>query len=113
MHYCSNVVTEGDGTPGAVLLRAIDPLLGIGVMLRNRQAASSARISRANLADGPAKLCQAMGIARKQNGTDLCGDEIWISDGKLDLKQVMIKRTPRIGISVAREKLWRFVVVHR
>jgi DNA-3-methyladenine glycosylase len=113
MHFCSNVVTEGDGSPGAVLLRAIDPLLGVGIMLKNRQAASSARITRANLTNGPAKLCQAMGLGRRQNGADLCGDEIWISDGKLDRSQYRIERTPRIGISTAKDKLWRFVAAER
>jgi DNA-3-methyladenine glycosylase len=113
MHFCSNVVTEGEGTPGAVLLRAIDPLLGVGTMVRRRQSSSAAKISHRNLSDGPAKLCQAMGIGRKQNGADLCGDEIWISDGHLDLTRMKIERTPRIGISTGKDKLWRFVAVQR
>jgi DNA-3-methyladenine glycosylase len=113
MHFCSNVVTEEEGSPGAVLLRAVDPLLGVGVMLMNRQISSSARITRSNLADGPAKLCQAMGIEREENGMDLCGDRIWIAEGRLDRALFMVRRTPRIGISVATERPWRFVAVER
>lgn len=111
MHFCSNVVTEGEGKAGAVLLRAIDPLLGVGTMVKNRQKSSSARITPENLADGPAKLCQALGIGRNQNGMDLCGNGIWISGGVLDRKRYRIERTPRIGISAGKEKLWRFHAV--
>ena len=76
MHYCANVVTSTDGDGQAVLLRAAVPMRGLDLM-RARRLGRPDRI----LADGPAKLCQAFGLDRRHDGTDLTVDpEITIVD---------------------------------
>lgn len=65
MHYCLNVVAEREGFAAAVLLRALVPQEGDEDMLRRRSGRKD------TLADGPAKLCQALAIDRRLNGMDL------------------------------------------
>lgn len=115
MHFCCNVVTEEAGIGRAVLIRAVEPLAGITTMATNRSVdisgwnGKSAAIPReiANLTNGPAKLCQAMAIARKENGVDLCAGPIWISDDP-NRGTPVVARSTRIGIRVGVEHLWRF-----
>lgn len=108
MHYCCNVVTEEAGTPGAVLLRAVEPVGGIDVMRKKRKCTMETIADR-KLTNGPAKICKAFGIARKENGTDLLGDEIFIAEGESTAKSAIVAAT-RIGIRQAMEKEWRFYV---
>ena len=107
MHFCFNIVTEQEGIGHAVLLRAIEPLQGVGVMQRHRRR-GHAENSLVDLCNGPAKLCQAYGIARAQNGTDLCGTEIWIAEDTPGHQGMTVARSTRIGISVGLEHKWRF-----
>ena len=107
MHFCSNVVTEEAGIGHAVLLRAIEPLEGLDVMARNRNLPFSTEREKQNLCSGPAKLCEAFGIARKENGTDLCGTEIWIAEDPETIKHKVVRST-RIGITQGTEHNWRF-----
>ena len=109
MHYCSNVVTRPEGIAHAVLLRAVEPVAGVEVMGRNRERPAG-ETDLTNLCSGPARLCQAFGIARGQNGTDLCGDEIWIGRNVQSTKKPAVARSSRIGISDGREHSWRFYV---
>lgn len=67
MHYCLNVVAGTIGQPVAVLLRALEPVEGLGIMRANRGQPERDTA----LCSGPAKLCAALGIAREQDGTDL------------------------------------------
>ena len=67
MHFCANVVCMPEGTAEAVLLRALAPVAGLDAM----RAARPGRRHDVQLASGPAKLCQAMGIARADDGADL------------------------------------------
>jgi DNA-3-methyladenine glycosylase len=107
MYYMLNLVTEAKGRPCAVLVRAIMPLTGIEEMeVRRRRKGSE-------LTNGPAKLCQALGIDKSLNGWDLtCGKELWVEDYKKILAETIIT-TPRIGIDYAkkehRDSLWRFL----
>ena len=103
MHYCANVVTGVEGHGAAVLLRALTPIDGIDVMIDRRNG-------RRDLADGPAKLCQAFGIGPTQNGADLCtADDIGLyDDGTPPPAQPLIG--PRIGISRAVDVPWRWRV---
>jgi DNA-3-methyladenine glycosylase len=112
MHYCCNVVTEEEGKGRAVLIRALEPLEGIPVMQKNRGKAGEKLNDRTlpNLTNGPAKLCQAFGIARKQNGLDLCGEEIRISDDRRRDSNFTIASSSRIGIRAGKELQWRFFV---
>lgn len=103
MHYCMNCVTEPAGSGTGVLIRALDPDEGIDVARKRRKRPD------AELMNGPAKLCQALGIDTKLNRTDLRGPRLWIEVGER-LPHSKIKRTARVGISRGREHLWRFYV---
>jgi DNA-3-methyladenine glycosylase len=107
MHYMLNLVTEAEGNPCAVLIRAVLPLAGIAVMESHRKRYG------AELTNGPAKLCQALGIDKSFNGWDLtCGKELWVEDYKTVPAQSILA-TPRIGVDYAkkehRDALWRFL----
>ncbi|MCZ7571502.1 MAG: DNA-3-methyladenine glycosylase [Ardenticatenaceae bacterium] len=109
MHHMLNVVTEDEGFPAAVLIRALEPLDGIELM-RARRGDRPVR----ELTNGPAKLCQAMDIDRSLNGHDLTlGPPLWIAPGA-PIPDSAVARTPRVGIGYAeapdREALWRFLV---
>lgn len=103
MHHCANVVTGAEGHGAAVLLRAVEPLAGLDVM-------SERRSGRRQLADGPAKLCQAFAIGREHNGADVCrGNGIGVfDDGVPPPANPLVG--PRVGISKAVDVPWRFRV---
>jgi len=105
MHFCANVVTREQGIGEAVLLRAVEPVKGIDLMARNRRKGASSK----ELTNGPAKFCQAFGIARKENGTDLLGDAIFIVE-RNKIPRSRIGSSERVGINSAKEKKWRFFV---
>jgi DNA-3-methyladenine glycosylase len=110
MHFCLNAVTEADGRPGAVLIRAIAPDEGIAIM-RSRRARVSERSDR-GLTDGPGKLCQALEIGRAQNGIDLTASAELFVEADVAVADEHIEITPRIGVrggEIARGRLWRFV----
>ena len=104
MHFCANVVTSVEGDGQAVLLRAVVPLRGLETM-RRRRGARPDRI----LADGPGKLCQALGLDRGDDGTDLVEDPAVtiVDDGTPPPTTPII--TPRIGIRVATDVPWRWL----
>ena len=108
MHFCANIVTGEQDEGEAVLIRALEPVTGIEVMKRNRGFAKSAGTTH-TLTNGPAKLCQALGIGRKENGTDLLGNKIFVVDGD-SIPKSSIGASIRIGISSGKEKKWRFYV---
>jgi len=116
MHFCANIVTGQNGIGEAVLIRAVEPLVGIDMMRINRYGSNKSLIltslnrkSLINLTNGPAKFCQAFGIARQENGMDLLNSEISITEGEsVPLK--LIKRSIRIGIQQGVEKKWRFFI---
>lgn len=104
IHSCMNVVTEPQGVPGAVLLRAAEPVEGLSLIRTFRPG-----IPDKHLLNGPGKLTKGLSIGLDFNGYDLFPGE---SADLLLLpknRQVPIKRTERIGISKGKEKLWRFV----
>lgn len=124
MHFCANVVTRKEGIGEAVLIRAVEPLVGIDIMNANRfsNLQSLSNKSIINLTNGPAKFCQAFGIARKENGIDLLGTTIFIIDpdavdnSKLSnpnssILKSSLGRSCRIGIRNAMKKQWRFFVM--
>lgn len=105
-HYLLNFVTEGVGVPAVVLIRAVEPRDGIELM-QERRRTSTAR----NLCSGPGKLCQAFAIGRADNGSDVCGAELYVEDRGERIRN--IAATPRIGIDYAgkwKHKPWRFIV---
>jgi DNA-3-methyladenine glycosylase len=108
MHYCCNVVTEAEGIGHAVLLRAVEPVAGLATMSRNRRITLDSENDTHLLCSGPAKLCEAFGIGWKENGTDLCGNKIWIAEYKHAGPVHVVRRSTRVGISNGREHRWRF-----
>lgn len=113
VHHCLNVVTEADGQPGAVLIRALEPVRGQQGMARSRgllgEGLDGARFRDRDLCNGPGKLCQALGLDISWNGAPLNGKgnhKIWITRAR---KKVEIVSTPRIGIRKGTESHFRFV----
>ncbi len=105
IHSMFNVVTEKSDLPGAVLIRAVEPLKGLKAMRKNR-----GRASRRELASGPGKLTEAFGIGKEENGVDLTDSRyLWFA-GEKDLEPERIRTTERIGVSEAREKKLRFLI---
>jgi DNA-3-methyladenine glycosylase len=107
MHYCLNAVTEEDGQPGAVLIRALRPDEGI-----ERMSARRAGVPAQRIADGPGKLCQALGITRAHNSLDLAASEGLFVETGLTVPDAQVQITPRIGVrggEAARGRPWRFV----
>jgi DNA-3-methyladenine glycosylase len=107
MHWCANVVCGPKGEASALLIRALAPLTGLEEMHEVRTAARRDR----DLCNGPAKLCQALGITGTENGTDLLarGAPVrLVDDGTPPPERPAQGR--RVGIRVAKEKPWRFWV---
>ena len=104
---CFNTVTQPVGIPSAVLIRAILPTEGLDVMKRRRE---TDRVL--DLARGPARMCQAMGIWRSVNGLDLtAGQTLWIEPtDEIRYHDGQIKLTPRIGVTSAKALRLRYVV---
>jgi DNA-3-methyladenine glycosylase len=104
MHWCVNVVTEREGFPAAVLLRALEPLEGLATMQRRRHGSTAAM-----LAAGPARLTQALGIDRRLNGHRLTEPPLWIAAGRrVTPGRVVVG--PRIGIRAAADWKLRFYI---
>jgi DNA-3-methyladenine glycosylase len=117
IHALVNAVTEPEGSPAAVLIRALDPLDGIDVMrtrraraMKGRRSIDASALPAHDLCRGPGNLTLAMGIDLGDNRTDLCGDRLFIEDRGIPVGR--IRRGPRIGIRVATTKPWRFYVDH-
>jgi len=101
MHYCCNIVTAEKGIGSAVLIRAVEPIDAEEHMHTLRQR------SGYELSNGPGKLCQALGIDVKLNGHDLTQVPLkLIVQPSIDSNLITISK--RIGISQAKETLWRF-----
>jgi DNA-3-methyladenine glycosylase len=114
MHSCLNVVSGPTGEAGAVLVRAIEPLLGVELM-RSRRGNPAAVDSR--LGAGPAMLCQALGITRALNGLDLTvGRELWLAPASSEETSAIapgdVVVGPRVGVAYAgpdwASRPWRF-----
>ncbi len=104
MHNMLNIVTGGEGTPHAVLIRAIEPTAGIDLMLRRRKKEKMDK----SLANGPGTVAQALGIDRSMNGVSVSGTRLWIEKGERPHK---ILAGPRVGVGYAGQDAllpWRF-----
>jgi DNA-3-methyladenine glycosylase len=108
IHNLVNVVTEGKGSPAAVLFRALEPLDGEGLMRRRRARGTNrpaAAFEFAELCRGPGNLTRALGITLRHNRTDLTTSTLRIEDRGLPSRQVVWSR--RIGINVGTDVEWR------
>jgi len=99
IHWCANIVTGGVGDPQAVLIRG-------GTVTDGLENAIARRGRADHLADGPGKLCQALGIDGSMSGTRLGSGSV---DVTLLDEMLNYEATPRIGISKATKRPWRFV----
>ena len=95
IYHCFNVVVAREGTPHAVLVRAVEPVFGVSLRTQ-----------------GPGLLCKAFGIDRRSNGIDICGERLWIErPTQTQWRKPLIRKSPRIGIGYAGEwvnKPWRY-----
>ena len=120
MYHCLNFVTEPQGEPAAVLLRAIQPVAGGDVMARLRYGDKPmTAYRRKNFLNGPGKVCRALALTRAENGLDLTGDTLFLCDGTEDAglppfpapAKELVVTGPRIGVDYAEEARdfpWRF-----
>lgn len=107
MHWCVNLVCGPEGTASAVLLRAGEIVLGEPLARDRRAAARSAR----DLARGPARLAQALGIDKACDGVDVCGDSSPLRVRLADpVAETAVCSGPRVGLSAAADRPWRFWV---
>ena len=107
LHWCANVVVGERGRAAAVLLRAVEPIAGLPAIRAARPAVSR----QAELANGPGKLCSALGITGSDDGQDLLAVTSRIrlcSDGTPPPERPAV--TARVGISRATDRPWRFLV---
>ncbi|MDX6529534.1 MAG: DNA-3-methyladenine glycosylase [Blastocatellia bacterium] len=107
MYNQFNVVTNVEGVPHAILVRAVEPSEGLEVMRRRRKGRSEHELT-----SGPGRLCLAMGIDRGLDKADLLGGHVWIEEG-ISISARQIARGPRVGIDYAEswvKKPWRFWV---
>ena len=109
MHHCFNAVTGPEGEGNAVLIRALEPVIGLDLMQQRRHTNTMQ-----HLCSGPGKVCQALGITKNEYGLDLCA-----ADSPLRLiryryiPDAQIVATPRINVAYAEEAAawpWRFYV---
>jgi len=115
MYHCFNVITKEEGYPEGVLIRAIQPIDGLGEMSNLRFKKDYNKLTKAqikNLTTGPSKLCIAMNINKENNKQDLCRRGLYIEDSA-EIEKVTIIEAKRIGIDYAEEAtdfLWRFYI---
>jgi len=99
IHEMLNVVASAENEPRAILIRAIEPTVGIDVMLSRKNMDSL----KPNITAGPGSVAKALGIDRKLNGISLQSDQLWIEDRGLIFTDDQIAAVPRIGIAYALE----------
>ncbi|CAD0218629.1 DNA-3-methyladenine glycosylase [Chryseobacterium sp. D764] len=109
IHHLFNIVTSVKDEPHAVLIRAVEPLVGKDIMeLRRNMPADKAAIS-----SGPGSAAKALGIDKSFNKKDLDGNEIWIENHGIQYSSDNIIKAPRIGVAYAQEDAflpWRFFI---
>ncbi len=103
MHHCFNVVCGRAGRPMAVLVRALEPLLGHELMAARRGRGDPRRLAR-----GPGALAQALGLTRAHDGLDLTHGPLWVANLPRARSGGGVARGPRVGVSRAVERPWRY-----
>jgi len=109
IHHLFNVVTAAKNNPHAVLVRGIEPVVGLSTMLSRRNMQTIAP----RITAGPGALAKALGIDKNLNAKDLLGDEIWIEDNGICFSEDQIVASPRVGVEYAEDHAllpWRFYV---
>ena len=109
MHNLFNIVSSKENDPHAVLIRGIEPLVGIDIIEQRRNMPHT----KGAISAGPGSAAKALGIDKTFNAKNLTGDEIWIEDHGIRYLDEDIAATPRVGIAYAKEHAllpWRFFV---
>ena len=101
MYHCLNFVTERNGFPAAILLRAAEPVEGVESMRHTTRHEPDHRIL-----SGPGKFCRAFGLTLAQNGLDLTGNELYLESR--NEPKPRIAQSKRIGIRNGADMMWRF-----
>lgn len=104
MHWCANVVTGADGSASAVLLRAGEVVRGLDLARRRRPAARTDR----DLARGPARLAQALGLTGTLDGADLRSSAVRLEPRMRQVPAARVRTGPRVGVSGAGGDAARF-----
>jgi len=102
MYYCLNFVTEPDGHPAAILIRAAEPVAG----MEYRPDQKPSNEHQVLLLAGPGNLCRTFGLTMANNNLDLTGQTLFCEDRQA--KPVSVVASRRIGIKVGTQRLWRF-----
>ena len=109
MHNCLNVVSDREGYPAAILIRALEPLEGIDEMRARRGGRPDLPLT-----SGPARLCQALGVDRRFDGSDLCApDALLFLEEDAVVPDGSVATGPRVGVrgdQAALTSPWRFYV---
>lgn len=119
MYNCLNFVTEPEGEPAAVLLRAVEPVAGVNTILRLRYGDKPlTTYRRKNFLNGPGKVCKGFALTKLENRLDLTGDVLFVCDSLADvglpcpdIPTERMRVGTRIGIDYAEEARdfpWRF-----
>jgi len=109
IHNLFNVVSSKINDPHAILIRAIEPLIGKELMEERRKMV----FAKPAISSGPGSAAKALGIDRSFNAKDLTGNEIWIEDHQISMDDNEIMAVPRVGIAYAQEHAalpWRFYI---
>lgn len=109
MHNLFNVVSSVKDEPHAILIRAIEPLIGKEIIEERRNMP----FTKSAISSGPGSAAKALGIDRSFNAKDLNGIEVWIEDQSINYTDDEISVSPRVGIAYAQEHAllpWRFFV---
>lgn len=102
-HFCLNLTTEQEGSPAAVLIRALEPIRGLELMKRNRRSKDIGRLT-----SGPGNLTRALAIDRELNGEDVViSERLFLESGE---KAAEIGVSSRVGVGSGKSAKWRFFV---
>ncbi len=104
MHWMLNISTEPEGSGAAVLIRAIEPTVGLDLIRQRRGDALPLR----DLARGPGRVCAALGLSGAENGLPFTGEALWLDDQPGLAPDAQIATSTRIGISVGTDLPWRW-----
>lgn len=104
MHWMLNISSEPERVGGAVLLRAIQPTVGLELIRQRRGGAMPLR----DLARGPGRICAALGLGKEENGLSFTGDTLWLEDEPGLAPEAVIATSGRVGITKGTEFPWRF-----
>ncbi len=103
-HWCFNIACEAEGIGAAVLIRALEPTLGVEWMEHHRGHRPHTQLCR-----GPGNLCRALGITRALDGQSVFTGRVQVWQGE-PISEDCVDNSPRIGITQGKEHLWRFYV---